>query len=49
MGGAVTDSCEPNYPKTTDTPDTLDYDSLARVTGGRVEMVRELAESDERY
>jgi Zn-dependent M28 family amino/carboxypeptidase len=39
----------PNYHKPTDTPDTLDYDSLARVTGGLVEVVRELAESDERY
>jgi Zn-dependent M28 family amino/carboxypeptidase len=39
----------PNYHKSADTPDTLDYDSLARVTGGLVEVVRELAESDERY
>ena len=39
----------PNYHKPTDTPDTLDYDSLARVTGGLIEVVRELAESDERY
>jgi Zn-dependent M28 family amino/carboxypeptidase len=39
----------PNYHKATDTPDTLDYDSLARVTAGLVEVTRELAESDERY
>lgn len=39
----------PNYHKPTDTADTLDYDSLARVTGGLIEVVRELAESDERY
>jgi Zn-dependent M28 family amino/carboxypeptidase len=39
----------PNYHKPTDTPDTLDYDSLARVTAGVVDVVKELADSDERY
>jgi Zn-dependent M28 family amino/carboxypeptidase len=39
----------PNYHKATDTPDTIDYDSLARVASGMIDVVRELADSDERY
>jgi hypothetical protein len=30
-----------------DTPDTLDYDLLARVTAGPIEVLRELADLDE--
>jgi Zn-dependent M28 family amino/carboxypeptidase len=39
----------PNYHKSTDTPATLDYDSLARVTAGVSDVARALADSDERY
>jgi hypothetical protein len=44
LDGAVTDRCDPNYLKLTDTRDTLVYDSLSRVIGGLWESVRELAE-----
>ena len=36
----------PQYHKTTDLPDTVDYDSLARVTKGLERMVRELVQED---
>jgi hypothetical protein len=48
----VTDTAmfrNPNYHRPADTPDTLDYDSLARVVAGMIGVTRELADSDERY
>jgi len=36
---------DPNYHRDTDTPDRLDYASLARVTEGLEAVVRRLAES----
>ena len=33
----------PHYHRPTDTPEKLDYDGLARVTGGLAEVIRALA------
>jgi hypothetical protein len=39
----------PNYHAATDTPDSLDYDTLTGAVTGMIDVTRELAESDERY